>query len=225
MSLLKAAIFDLDGVIVDTAKFHFLAWRRLAGELGFEFEERDNERLKGVSRMDSLDILLQVGGIIDLSSEQKEELASKKNIWYREYLSEITPSDILPGVKSLIEYLKSQQIKIALASASKNAPFILCKLGITELFDVVIDGNSVSKAKPDPEVFIKASEKAGVSPLECIVFEDAQAGVEGAKGAGMKAVGIGEMDILQQADFVIHDFSEFTPADLVCHIEAIKDQH
>lgn len=219
MKPFKAAIFDLDGVIVDTARFHFLAWRRLAKELGFEFTEKDNERQKGVSRMESLEVLLEVGGITNLSIERKEELASKKNEWYKEYLYEMTPAEILPGAKDFLRYLRLRDVKIALASASKNAPIILEKLNITDHFDAVVDGNSVARAKPDPEVFLQAAEKLGIDPSECYVFEDAQAGVEGAKRAGMRVIGIGEKDILKKAEIVVKGFLEIEPVVLLSHIE------
>ena len=218
MEQFKAAIFDLDGVIVDTAKFHFLAWKRLASELGFEFTEKDNERQKGVSRMQSLEILLEVGGFSDLSEEKKQEMTTKKNQWYKEYLYEMTPAELLPGAEEFLKYLRLKGIKISLASASKNAPIILEKLNITNLFDAIVDGNSVSKAKPDPEVFLKAAEKLGIDPSECFVFEDAQAGVEGAKNAGMRVVGIGKRKILQEADIVVNGFLEIEPVTLLSHI-------
>ncbi|AEY65330.1 beta-phosphoglucomutase [Clostridium sp. BNL1100] len=218
MEPFKAAIFDLDGVIVDTAKFHFMAWRRLAAELGFKFTEKDNERQKGVSRMESLEVLLEVGGFLDLSLEKKEELATKKNEWYKEYLYEMTPAEILPGAKDFLKYLRLRGIRIALASASKNAPIILEKLNITDLFDAIVDGNSVSKAKPDPEVFLKAAEQLGIDPSECFVFEDAQAGVEGAKRAGMRVVGIGQPELLHQAEIVVKGFPEIDPVILLSHI-------
>ena len=219
MKPFKAAIFDLDGVIVDTARFHFLAWRRLAEELGFEFTEKDNERQKGVSRMESLEVLLEVGGITNLSIERKEELASKKNEWYKEYLYEMTPDELLLGAKDFLRYLRLRDVKIALASASKNAPIILEKLNITDHFDAVVDGNSVSRAKPDPEVFLQAAEKLGIDPSECYVFEDAQAGVEGAKRAGMRVIGIGEKEILKKAEIVVKGFPEIEPVVLLSHIE------
>ncbi|ACL77531.1 beta-phosphoglucomutase [Ruminiclostridium cellulolyticum] len=218
MKPFKAAIFDLDGVIVDTAKFHFLAWHRLAAELGFEFTEKDNERQKGVSRMESLEVLLEVGGLLDLSSEKKEELATKKNEWYKEYLYKMTPAEILPGAKDFLKYLRLRGIRIALASASKNAPIILEKLNITDLFDAIVDGNSVSKAKPNPEVFLKAAEQLGIAPSDCFVFEDAQAGVEGAKRAGMRVVGIGEPTVLNQAEIVVRGFPDIEPVILLSHI-------
>lgn len=218
MKPFKAAIFDLDGVIVDTAKFHFLAWRRLARELGFEFTEKDNERQKGVSRMESLEILLEVGGLLDMPIEKKEELATKKNEWYKEYLYEMTPAEILPGVKDFIKYLRLRGIRIALASASKNAPIILEKLNIADFFDAIVDGNSVSKAKPDPEVFLKAAEKLGIHPSECFVFEDAEAGVAGAKRAGMRVIGIGKREILKEAEIVVNGFPEIEPVVLLSHV-------
>ncbi len=218
MTPFKAAIFDLDGVIVDTARFHFLAWKRLAEELGFSFTQRDNERQKGVSRMESLEVLLEVGGITGLSPERKEELATKKNEWYKEYLYEMTPAELLPGAKDFLEYLRLRGVRIALASASKNAPIILEKLNITKLFDAIVDGNSVSKAKPDPEVFLQAAERLGIPASQCIVFEDAQAGVEGAKRAGMRVVGIGEREILKKAEIVVSGFPEIEPVVLLSHV-------
>ncbi len=218
MTPFKAAIFDLDGVIVDTARFHFLAWKRLAEELGFSFTQRDNERQKGVSRMESLEVLLEVGGITGLSPERKEELATKKNEWYKEFLYEMTPAELLPGAKDFLEYLRLRGVRIALASASKNAPIILEKLNITKLFDAIVDGNSVSKAKPDPEVFLQAAERLGIPASQCIVFEDAQAGVEGAKRAGMRVVGIGEREILKKAEIVVSGFPDIEPVVLLSHV-------
>lgn len=199
---IKGAIFDLDGVIVNTAKYHYLAWKRLAKELGFEFSETDNEKLKGVSRMKSLDILLKIGNI-EVSEQEKFKLAEKKNTWYVEYVSNIDERELLCGAKELIILLKNAGIKIALGSASKNAPLIMRNLGIESLFDCIIDGNKVSKAKPNPEVFILAAIGMGLANSECIVFEDAEAGVEAAKRAGMKCIGIGDKTILKKADLVI----------------------
>jgi len=204
---IKGAIFDLDGVIVDTAKYHYIAWRRLANELGFDFTEADNERLKGVSRMRSLEILLEIGGL-SIDEEMMLELARKKNDWYVEYISKMDESELLPGARDYLIRLKSIGIKVALGSASKNAPLILNNLKITQLFDVIIDGNKVSKAKPDPEVFLLGAKELGLKPVDCVVFEDAEAGIEAAKRAGMKAVGIGSKDILKQADMVIKGLFE-----------------
>lgn len=198
----KGFIFDLDGVIVDTAKFHYLAWKRLANELGFDFTEEDNEQLKGVSRMRSLDILLELGGL-DKSENEKLELASKKNTWYLELINNLTPSDLLPGAENFLKEASKKAVKIALGSASKNAPFILHKLEVDNLFDASIDGTKISKAKPDPEVFLKGAEAIGLLPGNCLVFEDAQAGVEAAKNAGMKCIGIGSANVLKKADYVV----------------------
>ncbi|WP_379131880.1 beta-phosphoglucomutase [Paenibacillus sp. sgz500958] len=209
---MKGAIFDLDGVIVDTAKYHFLAWRSLAEELGFNFTEEHNERLKGVSRMRSLDILLEVGGV-ELPEETKLAMAEKKNRRYVEYISSLDESELLPGVKNYLNGLREQGIGIALGSASKNADFILDKLNIKELFDVVVDGNKVALAKPDPEVFLKACEELKLEPSECVVFEDAEAGVQAGKAAGMQVVGIGKPEVLKEADFVVAGLHEMNTLD------------
>jgi beta-phosphoglucomutase len=202
---IKAFIFDLDGVVVDTAKYHYLAWKRLAEELGFFFSEKDNERLKGVSRMQSLEILLEVGGL-KFDDNKKLELATKKNNWYVEYIMQMTPNEILPGVIDFLEITKSKGIKTALGSASKNAPTILERIDLTKYFDVLIDGNEVSKAKPDPEVFLKAAQGLNIKPNECVVFEDAEAGVEAALNGNMHIVGIGDDKILSKAEIVIPGF-------------------
>lgn len=199
---MKGAIFDLDGVLVDTAKYHYLAWKRLAQELGFEFKESDNERLKGVSRMKSLEILLEVGGL-SFSSDEMLLLAEKKNNWYVEYISTIDESELLMGAKDYLVKLKNSGIKIALGSASKNAPAILKRLQITNLFDSIVDGKKVSKAKPDPEVFLMAALEIGLKPQDCVVFEDATAGIAAARAAGMRTVGIGNRDLLMEADIVV----------------------
>lgn len=190
MNNVQACIFDLDGVIVDTAKYHYLAWKRLANELGFDFTIEDNERLKGVSRMDSLNILLSIGGV-DLSPEEKEALANKKNIWYVDYISKLAEDEILPGVLDFFQILKNNNIKIALGSASKNSMLILKNLNLVEYFDAIVDGNKVSMAKPNPEVFLRAAEELSITPEHCVVFEDAEAGIEAALNAGMKTIGIG----------------------------------
>lgn len=207
LETMKGAIFDLDGVIVDTAKYHYLAWRSLAKRLGFEFTEEDNERLKGVSRMESLQILLEVGGV-EANEAERLEMADAKNKEYVDYISRLEPSEILPGAREYLLQLRSRGVKVALGSASKNAEFILNRLGIAELFDAVIDGTKVSKAKPDPEVFLAASAALGLEPSECVVFEDAAAGVQAGKAAGSKVVGIGSADILAEADRVINGLYE-----------------
>lgn len=199
MNNVQACIFDLDGVIVDTAKYHYLAWKRLANELGFDFTIEDNERLKGVSRMDSLNILLSIGGI-ELSLEEKESLADKKNLWYVDYISKLAEDEILPGVLDFFQTLKKNNIKIALGSASKNSMLILKNLHLVEYFDAIVDGNKVSKAKPNPEVFLRAAEELDIKPENCVVFEDAEAGIEAALNAGMNTIGIGNPVNLAKAN-------------------------
>jgi beta-phosphoglucomutase len=199
---LKACIFDLDGVIVDTAKYHYLAWKKLATMLNINFTEEDNERLKGVSRMASLDIILEIGNMVP-DDKTKEEYAALKNKWYLDYINQMMPDEILPGSLEFISELKNAGIKVALGSASKNTPLILERLGIGKLFDAVADGNVVRNAKPDPEVFITAAKMLGVQPEDCVVFEDAVAGVEAALNAGMRCVGIGLEKTLKDAHFVV----------------------
>ncbi len=202
MNSIKACIFDLDGVIVDTAVYHYKAWKRLANSLGFDFTEEQNEKLKGVSRVRSLELILQWGGITKTAAEQ-EVLATEKNTWYVEMISHMKPDEILPGAKEFVQACRDAGIKTALGSASKNSMMILEKIGMVDLFDAIIDGNKVSKAKPDPEVFLKGAEAVGVTPAGCVVFEDAIAGIEAAIAGGMKAVGIGSPDVLTEANLVI----------------------
>lgn len=206
---LKGCIFDLDGVIVDTAKYHFLAWKRLAAELGFEFSKDHNEALKGVSRMASLEILLKVGGL-RLTDERKHELAERKNRWYVEYISDMTPDEILPGSVEFLTRLRSEGILTAIGSASRNAGTILDGIKLRNMFDVVVDGNKIHKAKPDPEVFARGAEELNIAPSSCVVFEDAQAGIEAALAAGMKCVGVGDPVLLGRADMVITDLRDIT---------------
>ncbi|HNW50718.1 MAG TPA: beta-phosphoglucomutase [Prolixibacteraceae bacterium] len=209
MTKIEACIFDLDGVIVDTARYHYLAWREMAAELGFNFTIEDNERLKGVSRMRSLEIMLEVGGIT-LDEAHKLELAERKNRDYLSYIEKMTPNEILPGVIDFLNSVRSKGIKTAIGSASKNTPMILDKLQLTSYFDAIIDGNKVSEAKPNPEVFLKGAYELGVSPSNCIVFEDAAAGVEAALRGGMKCVGIGQPENLPGANLVVPGFDHFT---------------
>lgn len=209
MKQIRACIFDLDGVIVDTAKYHFIAWRALAEELGFNFTVEDNERLKGVSRMQSLEILLEIGGK-QFPEKERIEMAHRKNTLYVTYIEKMTPEEILPGVHEFLQELRSQGIKIALGSASKNSPMILEQIHLSGMFDAVVDGNSITEAKPNPEVFLKGAERLGVEPTDCVVFEDAIAGVEAARNAGMYCVGIGDAQTLEEADFVIPGFEGFT---------------
>ncbi len=207
--MIKGAIFDLDGVVVDTAKYHYLAWKRLANELGFDFSEEDNERLKGVSRMASLEILLEIGKL-SFDESTKLKLAARKNSWYVEYIIRMKPDEILPGVISFLEELKNNGIRNALGSASKNARTILKQIDLETYFEAVIDGNQVTKAKPNPEVFLKAAEALHIEPELCAVFEDASAGVEAAINGGMYSIGVGSPDILGNADIVIPGFSNMT---------------
>lgn len=202
LNSMQAALFDLDGVIVDTAKFHYLAWRELANGLGFDISEEQNERLKGISRMESLDVILSIGGTT-LPAEEKLRLATIKNARYVEMIKQLDASEILRGAKEYLLELRGRGVKIALGSASKNAEIILKNLGILELFDVVIDGNKVSKSKPDPEVFLLGARALAVAPSACVVYEDAAAGVEAAKAGGMYAVGIGRAENLPLADLVV----------------------
>jgi len=202
---IKACLFDLDGVIVDTAKYHFIAWKEMAAELGFDFTDKENELLKGVSRMRSLDILLGIGKI-SKTEEEKQALAEKKNQSYLEYVKQMNEEEILPGVTRFLNDLRSNGILIALGSASKNAPLILDRIHLKEKFDVVVDGNAVSKAKPDPEVFLRCAELLKVEPSACLVFEDAQAGIEAALNGEMKVIGVGSSDNLSLADHYIPGF-------------------
>jgi len=203
--MIKGCIFDLDGVIVDTAKYHYLAWKELAESLGFEFTKKDNERLKGVSRMRSLDILLEIGKK-NFDKETKLKFAENKNKKYLEYILKMTPDEILPGVIDFMNVLKNKNIKIALGSASKNAMTILNQLNLTNYFNAVIDGTKVSNAKPDPEVFLKGAEALNLKPEECLVFEDAEAGIEAAFNGRFKCVGIGSFENLNKADYVMKGF-------------------
>jgi beta-phosphoglucomutase len=202
----KAFIFDLDGVIVDTAKYHYLAWKKIANELGIEFTHEHNELLKGVSRVRSLDIILDLGNV-EASQEQKDQWLVQKNEEYLTYLVDMDQSEILPGVMSVLEFLKANQQPIALGSASKNARPILEKTGILSYFDVIVDGNDVSNAKPDPEVFLQAAQKLGMTNENSIVFEDSVAGIQAANIAAMTSIGIGEATILNEAKYNFKDFT------------------
>ncbi|MFV8224499.1 beta-phosphoglucomutase [Christiangramia aquimixticola] len=202
-----AFIFDLDGVIVDTAKFHFLAWRKLANDLGFDFTEEQNEQLKGVSRVESLKKILQWGNM-ELSEDEFTRQMALKNENYLSYVEEMDDSEILPGVPEILDYLIKNNIPFALGSASKNARTILKKINLFEKFDAIIDGTDVSKAKPDPEVFLIAADKLNARPDNCIVFEDSVAGVQAANKGNMTSIGIGDKTVLGEADHVFKDFTE-----------------
>lgn len=200
--MIKGLIFDLDGVIVDTAKYHFLAWQRMAKELGVEFTEVENEQLKGVSRRGSIDKILNWGGI-SLSEEEIQHWMTTKNDWYLEYVANMNPSEVLPGAAEIISAAKSAGLKISLGSASKNSRFILEKVNLIREFDAIVDGTVVSASKPDPEVFVTGAHLLNLEPSECIVFEDAVAGVQAAVAGGMKVVGVGEADVLHEADIIL----------------------
>jgi len=209
MTDIRACIFDLDGVVVDTAKYHYLAWKRLANELGFEFTEKDNERLKGISRLDSLNILLEIGKI-SLSPFEKEKLAECKNQWYLEYITKMKPDEVLLGVKDFIDELHGKGVKIGLGSASKNARLILNQIRMIDQFQTIVDGTRVSKAKPDPEIFLLAAMDLNVKPEQSIIFEDAEAGIESAIRGGFRSVGVGDSSILYKANVVIPNFKGLT---------------
>ena len=203
----KAFIFDLDGVIVDTAKYHFLAWQRIANQLGIEFTHEHNEQLKGVSRVRSLDIILELGNV-QASQEDKNKWLVQKNDEYLTYLIDMDQSEILPGVIPILQFLKDNNQGIALGSASKNAKPILDKTGIMSYFDVIVDGNDVSNAKPDPEVFLQAARLLNTSNENAIVFEDSVAGIQAANIAKMTSIGIGQKNVLHEAKYIFNDFTE-----------------
>tara|TARA_R110001606_G_scaffold317080_1_gene463857 strand:- start:1971 stop:2639 length:669 start_codon:yes stop_codon:yes gene_type:complete len=202
-------IFDLDGVIVDTAKYHYLAWRKLANELGFDFSKEQNELFKGVSRKRCLEILLDIGKI-KATQEQFDTWMINKNIDYLAYIDKMDAKEILPDVPRVLKYLKKKNIPIALGSASKNARPILEKVNLLSYFDSIVDGNSVTKAKPDPEVFLIAANNLGVNASSCVVFEDAVAGIQAANRAKMTSIGIGDSNILDEADYNFKDFTEIS---------------
>ncbi|HPJ01845.1 MAG TPA: beta-phosphoglucomutase [Candidatus Limiplasma sp.] len=216
--MIRGWIFDLDGVIVDTAKYHFAAWKELADTLGIPFTKQDNERLKGVSRVRSLEIVLEIGGLT-LSDDEKTKYATWKNDRYLEFINQLREDEILPGVKAFIMEARKAGYRVGLGSASKNTDLVLEKLKITDLFDAVIDGNKVQKAKPDPEVFLKCAQELNVPAGECVVFEDAEAGVQAAKNAGMLAVGIGSRENLPLADYNMPGFAGVTLEALLAHIQ------
>lgn len=219
MLMIRGLIFDLDGVIVDTAKYHYLAWKELAQELGVRFTKKDNERLKGVSRVRSLEIILEINGLT-ASEAQKQAYCTRKNDRYLEYIGQLKEEEILPGAKQFLLNSRAAGYRIALGSASKNTKLILEKLNITDLFDAVIDGTKVTKAKPDPEVFLRGAGEIDLAPSECVVFEDAEAGVQAAHNAGMKAIGIGSRQRLPEADLHISGFGNVTPDALLKRLEA-----
>ncbi len=202
---IKGIIFDLDGVLVDTAKYHFKSWIKLSAELGFELTPVVEEKLKGISRMDSLNIVLESGGI-SCSEEEKKAMAEKKNTWYLDSLEGLDNDVILEGVLSFLDAVKSHNIPMAVGSASKNATTILSRLDMTDYFVSIIDGNHVQKTKPDPEVFVNAARDLQLEEASCLVFEDSQKGILAAKTGGFRVIGIGEKTALKEAEAVISGF-------------------
>jgi len=211
MSKFEAVIFDLDGVITDTAEYHYLAWKALGEDLGIPFERAFNETLKGVSRMDSLERILALGGRQnDFTLVEKEELATKKNDHYVRLIQDVTPADILPGIEQFLTDLRANGYKIGMASASKNAFAVTDSLGLNDYFDHIVDAAKVVNSKPDPEVFLKAAEFIGVEPAKCIGVEDAAAGVTAINDAGMFAIAIGNDEGLKHAQIVLESTAELT---------------
>lgn len=202
----KGFIFDLDGVIVDTAKYHFLAWKNLANSLGIDFTKEQNEQLKGVSRINSLEKILNWGNKT-VSADEFQKLLVRKNEEYLEYITKMDESEILPDTEKILDFLIQNNQGIALGSASKNAVPILEKINLLSKFECIVDGNSVIKGKPNPEVFLKAADGLQVPPAECIVFEDSIAGIQAANAADMISIGIGEQNVLHEADYVFKDFT------------------
>lgn len=214
MPTLKGFIFDLDGVLVDTARYHFQAWQRLADELGIPFTATQNEQLKGVSRKDSLDKILEWGQK-SLPEEEKERLMQQKNEWYLELISELKPEDALPGALDFLQQARQLNLKLALGSASRNARRILEGLNITSSFETIVDGNLVTQSKPDPAVFLAGAKGISLHPEECVVFEDSIAGVEAARAGQFKSVGIGKKNILKKAHWVISGLDKTSPTEVI----------
>lgn len=207
--MINCFIFDLDGVIVDTARFHYLAWKEIADELKIEFDETENEKLKGVSRKESLKILLQNANT-KISDREFTALMDKKNKIYIDFVQQMNSSDILPGVLETLNFIKNSNFKTALASASKNAQLVIDKIGLNVVFDVIVDGNAAVQPKPSPEIFLMATQKLNAKPENCVVIEDSAAGIEAAISANMKCIGIGKPEFLGRADFVFNGFNEIT---------------
>ncbi len=204
----KGIIFDLDGVLVHTDKLHYRAWKKIADERGILFNEEINNLLRGVSRMESLEIILRNYHGPALSQEEKEALAEEKNNYYKEELKSMTPDDVTAEVRETLAALKAEGIKIAIGSSSKNTKFILKQVGLDDVFDAVSDGTNITKSKPDPEVFLKAAEYIALAPEDCLVVEDAVAGIEAAKCGGMKAAGIGDAAFCEKTDYPITTFAD-----------------
>lgn len=210
--MIKAFIFDLDGVLTDTAEYHYLAWKRLAEEEGIAFTRRDNEKLRGISRRESLKLILKGR---EIPEEKMQEMMDRKNGYYRDFIKTVSEKDLLPGALELLDRLKDKKYRLALASASKNAPVVVERLGIAHYFEVIADGNSVEKTKPAPDLFLYVSEKMKLHPAECLVVEDAEAGVEAARVAGMATIGIGPQERVGTADYVYPSVAEIRIEDFL----------
>ncbi len=220
MKAIKGFLFDLDGVIVDTAKFHFKAWQRLASELEIPFTAEQNEELKGVSRKESLEKILAWGGK-SLEQDEFERMMALKNEWYLEYVREMKSDEALPGAVEFLEESRRQGIAIGLGSASKNAVLILDLLGIKDYFQTIIDGTKITRSKPDPQVFSMGAEALDLEPSATVVFEDSLAGIEAAKQGGFRRVGIGEAEVLTDAELVIENLAAYSPAELINQLNHI----
>ena len=210
---IEAVIFDLDGVIVTTDDYHYEAWKKIADQENIYFDREINERLRGVSRMESLEIILEKSSKI-YNEEEKIELATRKNDYYKNLLENLTKEDILPGILETLNYLENKKIKTAIGSSSKNTMFILNKIGLTNRFDAIVDGTMIKNSKPDPEVFLQAAEKVGIKTEKCLVIEDADAGVEAGKRAGMRVLGVGSAKNNENADYKSENMEEFNIASI-----------
>lgn len=207
--MIKGLIFDLDGVITDTAEYHYLAWKSLAEKIGIEIDREFNEQLKGISRMESLDLILKHGNKEqDYTEAEKEELATQKNEEYKESIKHITPDDLLPGIDKLLKEAKEKKLGLVLASASKNGPAIMENLQIMDLFDGIVDPATLKAGKPDPEIFVRGAEMLGLDAKECIGLEDAEAGIEAINGANMFSVGVGSKESMKEADYAVEDTAQ-----------------
>ncbi len=209
--MIRAVLFDLDGVLTDTSEYHYLAWKRLADELGIPFNRQDNEALRGVSRRESLMLLLKGR---PATEEEMQEWMERKNRYYVEYISQMTPDNLLPGALNLLQELRENGYKTAIVSSSKNTPMVLERLKIAHLMDVVVDGNAPARSKPAPDLFLLAAERLGVSPQECLVVEDAAAGIDAARAAGMRSLGLGPQERVGHADLVLPDLNGVHLSDL-----------
>lgn len=205
---MKAVIFDLDGVICSTDEYHYLAWKKLADDLSVPFDRSINDRLRGVSRMESLNIILENYEGTPFTDQEKEALAEKKNAIYREYLKKMSSEDLTKEVKDTLDELRKRNYKLAIGSSSKNTPFILQQIGLGDYFDAVADGNCITHSKPDPEVFLKAAEMLGIASGECVVVEDAVSGAQAGKAAGMQVLCVGDAADRKAGDRNLEQFSE-----------------